>query len=652
MPRIVVGNTKSGKVDTTNLAHKSYDYNYPNELNLKPGTKLHDDIATAIMSRAITAYGNVSDRFDSWNQIDKTLTTYKWVDDEEEEVKEGDQRKPTSIVIPFSYAMLETLVTYCYKALATPPIFKYEGVGPEDAYGALLLEMIIDLHCKKAKVPLNLHTLFRDSLSYGVGAVVPGWETRTGRKRVKNVGSVYDTQGRETFSTASTSVVEGATLYEGNYLYNIDPYRLLPDTTVPIHDVQKMEYIGWSETGNLMLLLQDEAYGVELFNVKYLQDRKLVKDLFGDNSQRGLKTGVSLNDAYDEYSKSVELITMYITLIPKEWGLGDGEIPEKWVFTLANGEIIIRAQPLDFDHGMYPIATAAPDFDGYGTLPLSRIEVLSGLQEVLDWLFNSRIANVRKSVNDMLVVDPWLVNYDDVANPGPGKLIKLRRPAWGKGTEGAVSQLKVDDITQGHIGDMNVITSFMQQVSAVDESMQGMLRQGGPERLTKAEFQGTTRSAVSRLERVANVIGIQAMQDIGYFFAAHAQQFMSMGLKRRVVGEWQERLQEVLGKEAEKNQSLNVEPEDLVVDYDIMVKDGTVPGGNFNEGWLQIYQMMIENPEAIKEYDPNRVFEFIAMNMGAKNIADFKRKGANKMEMMPDEQVQQQAQKGNLRRAE
>jgi len=197
-----------------------------------------------------------------------------------------------------------------------------------------------------------------------------------------------------------------------------------------------------------------------------------------------------------------------------------------------------------------------------------------------------------------------------------------------------------------------VITSFMQQVSAVDESMQGMLRQGGPERLTKAEFQGTTRSAVSRLERVANVIGIQAMQDIGYFFAAHAQQFMSMGLKRRVVGEWQERLQEVLGKEAEKNQSLNVEPEDLVVDYDIMVKDGTVPGGNFNEGWLQIYQMMIENPEAIKEYDPNRVFEFIAMNMGAKNIADFKRKGANKMEMMPDEQVQQQAQKGNLRRAE
>src|SRR6056297_1783024 len=261
-----------------------HSYSYPDELDLRPGSDLHDSITTAVMSRATAARSAISARFDSWNKVDETLTAYKWTDEEEVEVKDADSRKPTSIVIPFSYATLETLVTYCYKSLAQAPIFKYEGVSPEDSLGALLMEMLVDLHCKKAKVALSLHTMFRDSLSYGIGAVVPGWEVRTGRKRVKNIGSVYDTQGRETFSTTSTSVVEGATLYEGNYLYNIDPYRLLPDTTVPIHDVQKMEYIGWSETGNLMLLLQDEAYGVELFNVKYLQDRKLVKDLFGDNS--------------------------------------------------------------------------------------------------------------------------------------------------------------------------------------------------------------------------------------------------------------------------------------------------------------------------------------------------------------------------------
>ncbi len=657
MPSIAVGNrTISGNVNTSELKDKNYEYNYPGELNLRPGTDLHDEIATAILSRAIMSYSDVSNRFESWNQVDETLTAYKWADAEEKEIEENDPRKPTSIVIPFSYALLETLTTYCYKALAQPPIFRYEGVGPEDTYGAILLEMLVDLHCKKSKIPLNLHTLFRDSLSYGIGTVVPGWEVRTGRKRVKQVGSVYDVGGNETYRTSDIQVVEGATLYEGNYLYNVDPYRLLPDTNQPSHEVQKMEFIGWTEVSNKMELLQDEEYGTELFNVKYLNDRKLVKDLFGDDSSRDLKTGMRSGGDYGDYSNPVELITMYITLIPKEWKLGDGEIPEKWVFTLANGEIIIRAQPLDFDHGLYPIACATPDFDGYGTLPLSRLEILSGMQNVLDWLFNSRITNVRKSVNDMLVVDPWLVNYDDVANPGAGKLIKLRRPAWGKGVEGAITQLRVDDITQNHINDMGVIMEAMRQVSAVDESMQGMLRKGGPERLTKAEYQGTAASGVSRLERIASVIGMQAMQDIGYFFAAHAQQFMSQGLKRKVLGEWRERLQEVIksgqapanAEDMVKNGSTNIEVDDIVIDYDITVKDGSVPGGNFNEGWLQIYQMMLENPEAVKEYDPNRVFEFIAMNMGAKNIADFKR--GDQLQIMRDEDVQKQAQAGNLRR--
>lgn len=639
MPSIAVGRT--GKVDTKKLSTQEYNYNYPYELDLKPGSELHDTIATAIVSRAIMSYGNVSSRFDSWKEIDRTLTAYKWADEEEEEVKQKDPRKPTSIVFPFSYAMMETLTTYCFKALAQSPIFRYEGVGPEDVYGATLLELVVDLHCRKSKVPLHLHTLFRDAISYGIGVVVPTWEVRTGRKRIKNVGRVLDMYGNEAYSTTDVNVVEGAILYEGNALTNIDPYRFLPDTSVASHEVQRMEFVGWTETSNLMELLQDEAYGEELFNVRYLNHVNLTSQLFGDNSDRGKTTG-SVSSMHDEYVNSVELITMYVTLVPEEWGIGNSDIPEKWVFTVAGGEVLIRAQPLDFDHGMYPIAVATPDFDGYGTLPLSRIEVLSGMQTTLDWLFNSRITNVRKSVNDMFVIDPWLVNYDDVANPEAGKLIKLRRPAWGKGVEGAITQLRVEDVTKSHIGDIGVIMSAMQRVSGVDESQQGMLREGGPERLTKAEFQGTSRSAVSRLERIANVISVQAMQDIGYFFASHTQQMMTQEMRRRVLGEWRERLGQVMGKTPDE---VNINLEDLIIDYDVIVKDGSIPGGNFNEGWLTIFKMMLENPAAVQEYDPNKVFEFIAMNMGAKNIGDFKRQHAA---LMPDQAVQENVEAGNL----
>ena len=126
----------------------------------------------------------------------------------------------------------------------------------------------------------------------------------------------------------------------------------------------------------------------------------------------------------------VDVINLYVTLIPKEWNLGDGEYPEKWFFRLAADDVIITCQKANYYHGMYPVAVASPEYDGYSITPIGRLEVLYGLQGVLDWLFNSHVANVRKAINDMLIVDPYLVNINDLKDPEPGKLIRLRRPAW------------------------------------------------------------------------------------------------------------------------------------------------------------------------------------------------------------------------------
>jgi hypothetical protein len=44
----------------------------------------------------------MSKRFDSWREIDKTLTTYMPLKDKERELKEKDSSKPVSIVFPLS----------------------------------------------------------------------------------------------------------------------------------------------------------------------------------------------------------------------------------------------------------------------------------------------------------------------------------------------------------------------------------------------------------------------------------------------------------------------------------------------------------------------------------------------------------------------
>ena len=106
---------------------------------------------------------------------------------------------------------------------------------------------------------------------------------------------------------------------------------------------------------------------------------------------------------------------------------------------------------MDLDHNMYPVSVCAPEFDGYTITPISSLEVIYGLQEILDFLFTSHVANVRKAINDMLIVDPYLINMADLAKPGPGKLIRTRRAVWGRGVENAVKQLAVTDITHNHM---------------------------------------------------------------------------------------------------------------------------------------------------------------------------------------------------------
>jgi hypothetical protein len=424
-------------------------------------------------------------------------------------------------------------------------------------------------------------------------------------------------------------------------LDNIDPYKSLPDPNVPIDQVQKGEFFGYLDSTNYMNLLSDERLDEDLFNVKYLKhvvDKKSSIYTLDASAREDRYTGGVVRKAHSVTSET-DVIKMFVKIIPRDWKLGDSEYPEKWEFWLASDAVIVKAKPLGLDHDKFPIATAAPDFDGYSTTPISRMEVLYGLQHVLDFLFNSHITNVRKAINDMFVVDPYIVNVNDLKSPKPGKIIRTRRPVWGKGVKDAVQQLGVVDITRANIQDGSWIMDAMEKIGATDNTMMGGLRKGGPERLTGAEFEGTRSGAFSRMERVARIVGIQAMQDIGYFFASHTQQLMEEDTYIKTVGTWPEVLRGVYGDA----QRIKTSPFDLVVDYDLIIRDGSVPGGNFSRIWMEMFKVLAEHPELQQKFDTTRIFKHIAVNSGAKDVDQFVR--AIPME---DEQVMQNVDKGNI----
>ena len=337
----------------------------------------------------------------------------------------------------------------------------------------------------------------------------------------------------------------------------------------------------------------------------------------------------------------VDVIYKYINLVPKEWKIGKMDRPEKWMFALAGDKVIISAGPINLDHNRFPVAVCSPDFDGYSVTPVSKIESIYGLQTLINFLYNSHIKNVRKALNDMLIVDPMLINTNDLFKQGPGKLVRLRRSAWGRGVENVVKQLEITDVTRGHIPDAESLTAVVESTSGAVDALKGVMR-GGSDRRSATEFEGTRQGALSRLERSARISSLQAMVDLAYMIASQTQQMMSKEEYVKVVGQSEEELRAIFG-DAER---ILVGPGDIDIAYDVVIPDGTLPTAGNPQQWLLMMQMIGGNEALMANFDMVRMFQHWAKMTGAKNVSAFVNR-AN-VSVVPDEEALAGAKAGNL----
>jgi len=627
--------------DSRAVTDVQYNYKYPLGLKLKPGSIQHDKLRDAILERAQRSRDAMSSRFDSWNDIDKTLTAYIPLSTVEQNLKADDPTKPISIVVPLSYATMETLLTYMVAAFLEQPIFRYEGFTGEDILGTMLLEKVVELQTRKSGAGLQLHTMFRDSLAYGFGAVTPIWSKKYGYQRVANNRSLWTTVGKYIGLAAETQREE-VVKFEGNELYNIDPYMYLPDPGYAIQDVQRSEYAGWLRRESRMELLSRERYDDGFFNVQYLKhiDGKSVLGLDLSNRDRyDVATGSILSTNTTE---PFDIVYMYVDLIPADWGIGNKKYPELWRFAVAGDQVLIACEPLDLDHNLKPIAVCAPEYDGHSVSPVSRLEVVQGLQTIMDFLYNSHIANVRKAINDMFVLDPSRINVNDLLHPGPGKIIRTRKKAWGLGVKDIIEQLKVSDVTARHLVEAPAVTGMLDRIMGTEDAIQGSLSRK-KERITATEYQGTKGTALSRLEKTAKIASLQAMDPLAEMYASQTQQFMSEEQYADIAGEYEEELRAEFG-DADR---VLVGPLDILTRFNVVPSDGGLPASGDPQLWLSMLQTIGSNESLVMHFDIVRIFKHWARMAGAKNISQFISRQTN-AEVLPDEEVARQAEAGNI----
>lgn len=606
----------------------------------------HSKLLDAVKRRWKLSRDSMSKRYGVWEQQEKRFVAY--MPAKETEQKRGDKRKAgqpqyTTIEIPYSYAQLLAAHTYWTSVfLARTPIYQFTGRHGEAEHQVQALEAVMDyqLHVGQHMVPLYLWLL--DVGKYGIGVVGNYWDKESSFvSRIVEAPKLWMGLPVPGTSQKVRQTME-MTSYMGNKIFNIRPFDFFPDPRVPISRFQSGEFCGRYVEVGWNYVKQRGAQGIYK-NVEHLKGTKPGMWLREGQSNAGVEipnSGTASDINYQGVPASVEedkldfvsLMEMCIELIPSDWGLGSSKMPEKWMFTVGNDAVILRAAPLGCLHNRFPYSVMEYELEAYGIHKRGMMEVLEPLNNVMTWLFNAHFHNVRKVLNDQLVIDPSRIVMSDVTGPDAGRLLRLRPEAYGTDPKAAIHQLQIFDVTQNHLRDANVVAEMMQRLSGVTDNIMGLVNAGG--RKTATEVRTSSSFGINRLKTNAEYFSAGGFAPLSQMMVANTQQYYDAVYKFKIAGDLL----------SNAPQFLEVSPDMIAGFFDFVPVDGTLPVDKFALAsmWKELLLGMRQVPSLGLQYDFGAIFGHIAHLSGVKNLNQFK------LQVTPDQVLQAQVAQGNV----
>jgi len=604
---------------------------------LRPGSDLHLLVLTHLKDRLDYSEREMARHYARWQVNEKRVQAYIDLPDYEKVLKEisssGKAPAPVSVVIPYSFATISSIVTYLlHTFVGRRPMFPVGTHKEETVEAARMMETVLQYNADRARMAKQFWQFLWDGQTYGVSALRCQWRNEY-KKR-----TVWKQQGGGGFlnleaPAQSVKTKEERLVFQGNEVLAIDPFLFFPDPRVPMNEVNKRgEFVFWRTfSGKHAVRLAESAGEIKWASQVSPQRASFSESAWGGDSNRSLRAGGNSNPGQGE-KDTYQVDQGTIVIIPKDLGLGDSEVPEKWIFTILNKEQIVQAEPFDADHDMHPVVVSEPYTLGNGFGHMGMADLLAPMQDTMSWFVNSHVHNVRAAINNMFVVDPSKVELQDFRNPEPGGIIRLKQAAYGQDVKTAIQQLPVTDVTGGHVKDMQLFMRLGQELSAITDNLKGLQDSGG--RKTATEVRTSMEAASSRLAALARFISAQAIVDLTEMMALNVQQYQEMEFYLQIVG--QEGVQT----------PITIGPEMLVGDFHFPVHDGTLPIDKVAmlDVWKEILMAVQGDQELRMQYSLPKIFEWVAELGGARNIEAMRLQ----VQPMPDQMAAQQAQMGNL----
>lgn len=607
---------------------------------LVPNSPEHAKLLKFLNDRLQMSERKMGDFYPRWRVNERKVQAYVDLPDYEKIYQQAnDKSKPPKVVslqVPYSFAVIQTVVTYLLHTFCgRQPIFQVGAYDGEKAVNARNLEIMMQFNADYTKLILQLYEMLFSAQVYQFGAVRVGWATETQQRMVKKQTPQFNFFGMN-IGTSQIEEKVNTLVYSGNEVQHIDPFLFFPDPNVPMTRVNREgDFVFWRVFKSRTWLQERAAAG----QFKYIEH---ISGPMPGNERTGTsdRTVRSLGDglAGDDSSRSGEASTIQmaqvdegtVKLVPREFGLGDSNVPEKWLVTWVNKKVIVRAEPLEANHNLHPVAVIEPNAIGAQFGSIAMADIVGPVQDHISWLINSHMQNVRGVINNRLVVNPHYVVMDDLkkdptSDEDGAALIRLRQSAFGVKPDQAIYQLNVQDVTSGHIKNVELMIRIGHMFAGVNENLMGLQDSKG--RKTATEVRTSGEAGASRLAAAARVASAQGICDIPLMMGMNLQQRIDPAFYAKVLGQ----------KKA---------MEGMLIDGDFYypINDGTLPldRAALLSVWQQILMGVAGDPELRRSYSLPELFRFVADLGGARNIDQFK------VKVVPDAQIEQNMANGSV----
>lgn len=560
--------------------------------------------------------------YDQWERNDMV---YRGLKKQDEQDRNAEKRKePVKFVMPISKAQISTFVSFMLEVYNQKDYF-YElgGTGAEDEkpakVGQMLLEQNLEFNNFRHQ---KLKQFATDIAKYGVGVIKHCW-TKQEKTVVRMVNLTPPVpKGMVAPPPVMQPQATVVTEYMGNLLQCVTPFHFFPDARLPLTRFQEGEFCASEDEYSRTKMKQFQKNG-EAAGVSFIPDMK--KEMTENRRAFGF-----MNDTEDQIrnmggkSQTIILTEVQIIINPKETIINgvplDATRDEdvRYLVWYANDARIVRLEPYDYPYSGFGYACAQFEEDQINFINDGMADILGPMQDVIDWLINSRITSVRKVMSNFLVVDPKGIEIADIKGRKP--VLRLKPAVQGMGVDKWIKQLPLQDVTTGHLQDVALLDGYAKAATGITENLLGQFASG---RRSAREAMNVNSNAVARVMTIVEAVWASALLPLGRQMLDNLRAGMDEPTIVRVIG--------ITGfqENADGVQAfMQVTPDQLVGSYDFLLFDGSLPSQRAltAQSLMELLQMISSNPPlaAILGYDPALLVAEIMELKGVRNANRFK----------------------------